>query len=249
MSHPRLHESLVKLFTGREVALLDECLTHPEFEAFNQQQTLDLPLRELVQAFTHTSFSHEYEVPHQEMLEFLGDSVLQLILTEELFKRFPSEKEGRLSKKRSSLVNEKSLSVLGNSLGFETLILVGKGEFKKNLNLNESVIADTFEALMAQVYRHRGYEFTKIKFIGWLEKVFPDVWSMSDLEDFDYKSKLQEKSLATFKKLPQYTAEAQAEKFLVKLFLNEVEVASGVYGSKKGGEKDLAEIVIKKGLI
>jgi ribonuclease-3 len=249
MSQPRLHQKLFELFENKESILLKECLTHPDYQAFMKQFGIDVPLEELAQAFTHTSFSHEFEVPHQEQLEFLGDSVLQLILTEELYRLYPQEKEGRLSKLRSAIVNEKSLATLSSTLKLSELILVGKGEFTKGLYQQEMVQADTFEALLGQIYRHHGLDFTKKVFLNWLSAALPGALSWDFLQDFDAKSTLQERSLAKFKKLPHYTAEPEGEKFLVKLWINEEMMASGVFSSKKSGEKELAQEVLKKKII
>lgn len=199
--------------------------------------------------FTHTSFSHEYRARHQEQLEFLGDSVLQLILTEELYRRYPQEKEGKLSKLRSSLVNEMVLSKIAGYLKLNELILVGKGEFKKALHEQDMVLADTFEALLGQVYQHQGFEFTKNLTLGWINTVIPRAFDFEGLSDFDAKSKLQERSLAKFKKLPRYQSTPKGEKFEVELWINEELLARGVFSSKKIGEKELASDVLKKGLI
>lgn len=249
MSHPRLHDSLQELYSARSSELLKLCLEHPAFLQFEKQNNLTVPVSELVQAFTHTSFSHEYDVPHQEQLEFLGDSVLQMILTEELFNRFPKEGEGKLSKMRSTLVNEKSLALVARSLGLSDLLLVGKGEFKKDLHLMDTVLADTVEALLAQAYRHMGMKEARAIFLGWLEKAIPDVWNVQNFENFDPKSQLQEKSLARYKKLPQYGSEARGDEFLVKLWINEELVSEGLFPSKKTGEKELAAEFLKSGMI
>ncbi|MGE3608210.1 MAG: ribonuclease III [Bacteriovoracaceae bacterium] len=249
MSRPRLFLNLEELFLGRDKSLLEHCLHHPDFEEFLKKHQLKMPLNQLVQALTHTSFSHEYQVPHQEQLEFLGDAVLQLILTDELFNRFGQEKEGQLSKLRSAIVNEKSLAIMARGIELDKLILVGKGEFKKNLPEQDVVLADSFEALLGQIYRFHGLEFTKNLFLNWLNTFIPSALSFEFLSHFDSKSKLQELSLAKYKKLPRYSAEAAGAQFEVKLWLNEELVASGIFNSKKGGEKELAELILKKGLI
>lgn len=249
MSQPRLHQKLFDLFENKESSLLKECLTHPDYQEFMKKFGIDVPLEELAQAFTHTSFSHEFEVPHQEQLEFLGDSVLQLILTEELYRLYPQEKEGRLSKLRSAIVNEKSLATIAIKLNLSELILVGKGEFTKGLYQQEMVMADTFEALLGQIYRHHGLDFTKKLFLNWLSSALPKALSWDFLLDFDAKSTLQERSLAKYKKLPHYTAEPEGDKFQVKLWINEEMMASGVFSSKKSGEKELAQEVLKKKII
>ncbi|MFP5385726.1 MAG: ribonuclease III family protein [Bacteriovoracia bacterium] len=247
MSRPRLHELLLKVYEAKE--LLPELLTHPDFSTFCEKHGLEISPSDLIFAFTHKSFSHEFNVPHQEQLEFLGDAVLQLILTDELFERFPLEKEGHLSKLRSAIVNEKSLSTLARGLHLDDLIIVGKGEFKKELFHQDPVLADTFEALLAQIYRFHGLEFTKVLFLSWLKEFIPGAFEANFLDHFDAKSKLQEKVLARYKKLPRYSAESVGDEFEVGLWINEELSASGVFPSKKQGEKELAQLVLKKGLI
>lgn len=249
MSGPRLHDSLLILFENKDRTHLEKCLRHEDYSRFLKQHEINIPLQELSQAFTHTSFSHEFDVPHQELLEFLGDAVLQLILTGELYLRKGSEKEGTLSKLRSTIVNEKSLAELARSLGLPELILVGKGEFKKNLFEQDTVLADTMEALLGVIYKHCGFEFTKDKTLNWLEARFPELWEMKSLESFDPKSALQEKSLGKYKKLPVYSAEQRGERFIVRVEVNGEKLAEGEFLSKKAGEKELAAKILKENLI
>lgn len=249
MSRPRLHQLLAQAFETKEAQLVSNLFQHEDFDQFMKRYSLVIPKPELAQAFTHTSFSHEFNYPHQEQLEFLGDSVLSLILTEELFKRFPQEKEGHLSKLRSALVNEKSLALMANALELSDLIIVGKGEFIKKLYLEDTVLADTFEALLAQIYRHHGFEFTRELFLSWLNEYIPEAFNQNFLDQFDAKSKLQEKVLAKYKKLPRYTSADKGDQFEITLWINDVAQMSGVFPSKKSGEKALAQEVLKKGLI
>lgn len=247
MSRLRLHQFLEGVFESKDslTALLD----HEDFQSFGHTHSLKIPNQELSHAFTHKSFSHEFGVVHQEQLEFLGDAVLQLILTDELYRRFPDYKEGQLSKLRSAIVNEKSLSTIARGLNLGELLIVGKGEFKKKLFEQDAVLADTFEALLAQIYRHHGLEFTRGLFLVWLSKFIPTAFDENFLEHFDAKSKLQEKVLAKYKKLPKYTSAEKGEEFEITLWINDEEMAKGTYPSKKLGEKDLAQQVLQKGLI
>lgn len=249
MSRPRLHQVLNELFETKDSALLAHLYNHADFKTFADTHHLRIPVQELGQVFVHTSFSHEFSVPHQEQLEFLGDSVLQLILTDELYKRFSEMSEGHLSKLRSAIVNEKSLSAIALGLGLNELIIVGKGEYKKKLYEQAPVLADTFEALLAQVYRHHGLEFTKELFLKWLNEFIPTAFNENFLDSFDAKSKLQEKVLAKYKKVPRYTSEPNGDEFEITLWINEVPVAKGVFSSKKFGEKELAQEILKKGSI
>ncbi len=246
MSRPRLHDFLSHLFESKDTASLEAVLTHQDFSSFAQIHHLKLSTRDLALAFTHTSFSHEFNSPHQEQLEFLGDSVLQLILTDEMVKRMPHSSEGHLSKLRSAIVNEKSLSTLARGLGLQNLILVGKGEFKKKLFEQDPVLADTFEALLAQIYRAHGLEFTKALFLTWLETFIPKAFSADFLTSFDAKSKLQEKVLAKYKKVPRYSSEASGDGFEITLWINDLAVAKGLFPSKKIGEKELAQTILEK---
>jgi ribonuclease-3 len=249
MSRPRLHDTLIKLFETRDQAILNECLNHSEFGEFLKENELEIPVDKLVSAFTHTSFHHEYQAPHQELLEFLGDSVLQLIITEELLKLHPQEKEGRLSKMRSSIVNEDVLAKLALNLGLNQMLLVGKGEFRKGLHLNSSTLADTMEALISQIYQYHGFEKTRDIVLRWIREFSPNLFDLSSLEEFDSKSRLQEMSLARYKQLPTYKSEDLGGRFKVSVWIKDQLITQGEFHSKKIGERELAREIINKKLI
>lgn len=245
MSQTRLHQQLQKLFSERNSQNLAACLSHPDFGSFLEKHALTFPADDLVLTLTHTSFAHEYQVPHQELSEFFGDAVVQLIVTAELMKLYPVEKEGRLSRLRSFIVNEKTLSQVASYLGLETLLLVGKGEYKKELHLQETVLADSIEALMSAVYNHMGLARASEIFLHWLRETSPDIFQMENLETYDAKSKLQEATLAKYKTLPRYSADTLSDGFLVKVLVNDEVVAEGIYHSKKIGERELARKVLE----
>ena len=246
MSQLRLYDSLIHLFETKSSSSLAQVLTHPEYSQFIDRHHLEVSSDQLVRSFTHASFSHEYQVPNQETLEFLGDAVLQLIITDMLLEKFPGEKEGRLSRLRSTIVNEKSLATLALALNLEKLILVGKGEFKKDLFTQEVVLADTVEALIGAIHQAQSFDKTKKLVLEWFQKFLPEAFALSALDEFDAKSKLQEASLAKYKVLPRYSAEAQGTQFLVKVWINEQLMAEGLYPSKKSGEMALAKKVLKE---
>ena len=245
MSQLSLHEQLNLLFAEKKSPDLKACLTHEDYVSFLNQHYLNIPIENLVLAFTHSSFSHEYEVPHQELSEFFGDAVVQLIVTQELMKRFPQEKEGTLSKLRSSIVNESTLAKVASSLNLNHLILVGKGEFKKELHQQETVLSDTMEALMAKIFTHHGLDFASDKFLGWLRLAQPDAFDREKLDVYDVKSRLQEATLAKYKSLPRYSSETLKEGIKVSLWLNESLLGEGIFSSKKIGEKELARKVLE----
>lgn len=245
MSHTCLHDQLAVLFAERNSQNLKACLQHPDFQSFLSLHSISVSPQELGLAFTHTSFAHEYEVPHQELSEFFGDAVVQFIVTAELMKLYPHEKEGVLSKLRSFIVNEKTLSTVAKFLHLEDLILVGRGEFTKELHKQDTVLADTLEAIMAKIYNHHGMEIASARFLSWLEAACPEAFKLQNLESYDAKSKLQEATLAKYKTLPRYSADTLSEGFLVKLWVNDEMIAEGTFNSKKNGERELARQVLE----
>jgi ribonuclease-3 len=244
MSQTRLRETLSAVFENQ--AQLLDLENHPDFDSFQSRHGLLIPKKDFLQVFVHKSFAHEFSTPHQEQLEFLGDAVVQLILTDELYRRMGHRTEGELSKRRSALVNQEGLATMARGLELGELIVVGKGEFKKNLFDQDVVLADTFEALMGQIYRFQGLEKTHSLLLAWLKDFIPLAFEDNFLESFDAKSQLQEKVLAKYKKLPVYRATEKGQQFEVSLWINEKLCASGVFGSKKSGEKALARDVLEK---
>lgn len=247
MSQLTLHEELTVLFNSEKRSQGPlTCLHHNDFKSFSKKYDLNLDHQELVKALTHASFSHEYNTPHQELSEFFGDAVVQLIVTQELMRIFPNEKEGRLSKLRSSLVNEKTLATIARYLELQNLILVGKGEFKKNTHLLDAVLADSLEALMAKIFEANGLELTSKKFLSWLRNSVPGAFELQQLDQFDAKSRLQERTLAKYKSLPRYQSTEISEGFRVQIWINEKLLAEGNFNSKKNGERELAQQVLIK---
>ena len=112
-------------------------------------------------AFTHSSFSNEHRVESNERLEFLGDSILSVIIAEEIFKRY-NKSEGELTKIRASLVSEKSLAFISKQLGIDKFLIVGAGLVKKEPT--DAMIADSFEAMLAAIYLDGGMKNAR-KFI------------------------------------------------------------------------------------
>lgn len=246
MSRPHIHSCLIELFESKNQAQIDSLLSHPDFLALAEKLGALKSKSHLFRAFIHSSFSHEFKIKDQEVLEFLGDAVLQLIITEKLVGLYPNLAEGKLSKMRSFLVNEDSLSKLAKFLELEDYILLGKGEFTKKTHLQDAVLADTFEALLAVLYKHEGLEFCRDFVLKLFLGTNAQAFEIANLESFDAKSKLQEYSLKNFKKLPLYNSSPQGEEFLVELFINDEFSMSGVFRSKKLGEKTLAQQYLKK---
>lgn len=211
----------------------------------------------LINALTQSTFCYEFkelELLSNERLEFLGDSLVNLVVGKILYKRFSHLKEGDLSKLRGSLVNEHSLSKLAKSISLGENLLLGKGEHKNNGEKKESILADAFEAIIAAIYLDSGektdvVESTLVAVINLFEKqTGTEFFSMNNLENFDSKTQLQEISMALYQTLPKYIAEdlkaGVGSEFKVELWIGERKLAEGTGPSKKKLEKELARVVL-----
>lgn len=193
-------------------------------------------------AFTHSSYSNENHCENYERLEFLGDAVLELI-TSDYFYRKTSLKEGAMSKIRSSFVCEKALATYAKELDMVKHIKVGHGQIK---NINDTIIADVFEAVLGAIYLDQGFAVAK-KYIDSIiiPYIKKDVHFLGD-----YKSALQE-LVQTDKKSLEYVLKKESGPAHDKKFEVEVKIDGMVYGigigkSKKEAEQNAACSAIKK---
>ncbi len=211
----------------------------------------------LIQALTQSTFCYEFNqlnltpIFSNERLEFLGDSLVNLIMAKILFKKFPKSPEGELSKLRGALVNENSLASLAEVLSLDENIFLGKGEYKNAGNKKESLLADAFEALCAAIYLDSNesletLEKTLLVIINKFEIVSgKPFFSLNHLESFDSKSQLQELTVALFQMRPEYKSQvSNVGEFLVELWIGERKLAEGFGPSKKKLEKELARVVL-----
>lgn len=201
----------------------------------------------LNEALTHKSFSVEQnrDKANNERFEFLGDSILNFVVAEELVRRFPNEQEGVLSKKRAALVNLNKLAEIAKKFHLEKHILFGPGEIKQGNHLNPRIQGSCVEALIGAIYLDS--DFVKVK--SWLLTQFTEDDFKFDLNAFetDYKSRLQELTQKYRLGTPIYdlvlsTGPSHKPQFLVALKLNESEKSRADGGSKKIAEQRAAEI-------
>ena len=150
----------------------------------------------LIEALTHKSANHEY---NNEKLEFLGDRVIGLVLSNKLFDIYPKETEGVLDKRFAKLVNRKTCASIGWSIGINDYIIMG--DTKKRINRkDEKILSDTSEALIGAIFVDRGYNYVKELVLRlWKQDI-----NKSHITILDSKTKLQEYSLKMYKKLPVY---------------------------------------------
>ncbi len=199
MSSPELANELI--------VHLKDSTRFKSLQVLIQYQFTDYKL--MATALTHSSFVHESDKNYEsyERLEFLGDSVLQLIVTQELVTRFPYEKEGILSKLRSSIVNEDSLTIVAKKIGLGELVFLGRGEKKSKGRNRSSLLCDIFESFIGALYLDSNFETCRRVVLSLIETYLPGAFLLERLDVFDPKTKLQEMTLKNFKKLPEYLDE------------------------------------------
>ncbi len=203
----------------------------------------------LRQSLVHRSYLNEhkdFELDHNERLEFLGDAVLELITTEFLYNNF-SNPEGELTNFRAALVNRKMLAIISAEIGLEEYLLMSKGESKDTGRARQYIIANALEAVIGAIYLDQGYNKSK-KFIeNYFLCKMDDI--LSDKLYQDAKSKFQEEAQEKVGITPIYKVIKEwgpdhDKHFLIGIFLGEEKVAEGEGISKQAAQRNAA----KKGL-
>ena len=194
-----------------------------------------------VEALIHRSFLEENETFtfSNERLEFLGDSVLNLIIGEYLFNKFPNEEEGFLTKVRAKMVNRNALSIVAENLNLGELLIISSNVPKSITHNSKSILSDAFEALIGAVYLDRGIEVCK-KFIQ-TNILEPALNNGEHLIDENYKSQLLEYAQANKLAIPVYQIVSEEGPHHDKTFTAEVVVGEKVLGEGKGKSKKEAE--------
>ena len=147
----------------------------------------------LTEALTHRSYLNEYpkwRLPHNERLEYLGDAVLELIITEELFKKFPAYAEGQMTVLRAALVNSVRLSKVADDIGLERFILLSHGERKDTGKAREVILANAMEALIGAMYLDEGIDTPHAFVKKFIWKYLDEIQKTKSYRDA--KSELQE---------------------------------------------------------
>lgn len=203
------------------------------------------------EAFTHSSYANESNVhiPDYERLEFMGDAVLQLFVSEFIFALHPEYKEGQLTQLRSKLVREESLARFSEELHLGELLYLGVGEEKSGGRHRESVLANIYESFIGALYLDCGKE----QVIRILEKtIFKHVNEVNEFDDItDYKTKLQELVQSDDRKTVSYyvkssTGPANAPEFVIEVILDDMILGTGKGTSKKRAEQHAAKDALMK---
>lgn len=197
--------------------------------------------RELLQlALTHASYANESgEKGDYERLEFLGDAVLELIVSHMLVIRFPEEGEGQLSRLRASAVNRRTLAAIARRLGLGDHLRLSHGEQKTGGRNKDTLLADVFEAVIGAIYLDGGFGAASAFVERYFDLLFAGV--NAELLFSDYKTRLQEVSQASLGRTPTYRTVAASGPDHEKVFEIEVLVGERVLGNGSGTSKKQAE--------
>lgn len=195
----------------------------------------------LLQALTHKSFSNEQTefVPHNERLEFLGDAVLELVVSNWVFCRYPDIPEGGLTRIRAEVVSEKGLSEVSRKLEIGTGLRLGRGEQRSGGGEKSSLLADALEALLGAVYRDGGFAAASRV----IDTAFSAVIEASALLRYgsDYKTCLQERLQAQYGTLPEYILAQVSGPDHERVFSMAVYYSGKLLGKGNGSSKKNAE--------
>ncbi len=200
----------------------------------------------LKQAFLHRSYLNEHKevgLDHNERLEFLGDAVLELVVTDWLFQNYPNKPEGELTAYRAALVNANTCSALATEWGMNDLLMLSKGEAKDIGRARQIILANTFEAVVGAIYLDGGYNPAR-DFIA--QTVFSqagEVIKKNLIEDYKshFQCKAQEREgiTPTYKVLSE-TGPDHDKQFTIGLYLAETQIAEGVGYAKQEAEQAAA---------
>jgi ribonuclease III len=193
----------------------------------------------LERALTHRSYAYEHgNLPTNERLEFLGDAVLSLVVTDALYHRHPTDPEGKLAKLRAAVVNGRALASVARALGIGDHLLLGKGEESSGGRDKSSILADAVEALIGAVYVEHGIEVAT----AFVRRLVDPLLTSSDAlgAGLDWKTSLQELTAELDLGVPEYVVTEEGPDH-AKTFHASVLVQDGVRGQGSGRSKKEAE--------
>jgi ribonuclease III len=206
-------------------------------------------LREALQHSSYVNEQHDTTLKDNERLEFLGDAVLDLVVTHILMNTFPRTREGDLSRMRAIIVNESQLASVAQNLDLGRHLLLGRGEAQSNGQEKTSILSDTLEAVIAAVYLDGGLEAV----FALVRRQFSEILGCIEerLAAEDFKSRLQELVQARFRTIPYYRVERENgpdhnKTFEVRLSVGNFLTTRGKGKSKKAAEQAAASVALRK---
>jgi ribonuclease-3 len=223
-----------------------------DFSKLEQKLGLNFKNKDLLtQAFAHRSYLNEnsdFKLDHNERLEFLGDAVIELIVTDYLYNQYPEKSEGELTNWRAALVNAKMLMSVAEELGFNDFLLLSRGETKELGKARAYILANTFEALVGAVYLDQGYKIADEFIKKYLTKKLSDIIQQGLY--IDAKSQFQEEAQEKVSVTPVYKVLKEwgpdhEKSFVLGVFLGEELVAEGEGSSKQEAEEAAAKSALE----
>lgn len=203
----------------------------------------------LIEAFTHSSYANDHReltLKNLERLEFLGDAVLELTVSEYLYNKFPELPEGQLTRMRAAIVRAESLAMLAKECELAQFLRLGKGEELMNGRKRPSLLCDVFEAFVGAIFIDQGMSIV----MGFLEKVlFPKIDSGAFSHGMDHKTALQEllqkNGVVTIVyQVIEEIGPDHDRQFVVEVFVEGDSLGSGKGRSKKGAEQEAARVAL-----
>jgi ribonuclease-3 len=214
-------------------------VTRPPLTVLAERLGVEMDPGILERAVTHRSYAYENGgLPTNERLEFLGDSVLGLVVTDTLFRTHPDLPEGQLAKLRAAVVNARALAGIGRELGVGEHLLLGRGEETTGGRDKASIVADTVEALIGAVYLDRGLDVATALIHRLFDPLIAESAGLG--AGLDWKTSLQELCAAASLGVPEYVVEESGPDHQ-KSFRARVRVAGALYGDGQGRSKKEAE--------
>ena len=203
----------------------------------------------LLRSLAHRSWCAETEgATSNERLEFLGDAVLGLVVTDHLYRTYPDLPEGELAKVRASLVNSEALAEVATTLDLGAALLLGKGEAASGGREKPSILADAMEAVIGAVYIDGGWDAAVELIMGLLAERIEEAAAGPGGQD--YKTRLQELAARRFEQLPRYDVVDEgpdhAKRFYARVYLARREWGTGEGRSKKQAEQAAAKMAWKE---
>lgn len=222
----------------------------PDFVEFARKLNVNFnDITLLKRACTHRSYLNENKgagLEHNERLEFLGDAVLELVVTSFLFRKYPDKNEGEMTSYRSALVNTNSLSKVAIHIGVDKYLLLSKGESRDTGRARSIIHADTIEAILGAIYLDQGYNAVANFISEQLLEVIDIDEIIKNKSWMDAKSRLQEKSQEVTGFTPSYKTLKEigpdhSKMFTLGVFIGDTQVATGNGLSKQEAEQKAAE--------
>jgi len=230
----RLVRTILPIFPVMRMAFMQSRLQRDIPYRFGQVKLLRA-------AMTHSSYANEQQdgAEHNERLEFLGDAVLELCISEELYRRFPGAREGDLTALRSRLVNQETLAGLARKIGLDKNIILGKGEEAQGGRERDALLSDAFEALLGAIFLDGGFEAVRTAVAGLFEESWPEREARPKSKDG--KSRLQEVTQHLFKARPVYSLLCSEGPEHDKIFRVRLELPEGMVFIAEGSSMKRAE--------